>query len=631
MPYRRDAMLLVVVSLLAASASAQITNNARYKVVNKNSGKCVDAAASATANGTVVQQWTCNGSTAQSWQFTATDSGYYKVLTANNTSQGWDVTGGASATGDGVKLQLWTNSGATNQQWQPVSEGAGYYHMVVRNSGKCLDVSAASTADGVQLQQWACNGTTAQSFQIASTTGATPTATVGVTATATAIARATPTATASSNTNLALNQPVTASSAESATYAASSAVDGNTGTRWSSAFSDPQWIRVDLGATKTIGRVVLNWEAAFASSYQVQVSNDGATWTSIKSVTGGDGGIDDWSVSGSGRYVRMYGTARATAYGYSLWELQVYGPGSATPTPTATTRPTATPTTAAGHTMEIMTWVPSYNQSVWMAALQANTGGPYNPRNTITRLAGQMFQVQANGTIVQGVPDSDVQWVVNYSNANGIKFLVCVHDYTSNWDWATAASAFGPNQATLVNSIANMVTRWGAAGADIDFEGNLAGDPNRAEYGAFIRALGTRLHGMGKELTVDIFPYIWNQPNMNWLPDWVGSVDGVTSMGYDALYGGGTSWQAYRWQQDTVLAAGYHTYQFQMGMPAWVGDWGSGGLGTSALAHTNELSSGNYNRLPTSVGIWDAQFNGPGWLSPDVWAGLHALRTKTGN
>jgi hypothetical protein len=266
-----------------------------------------------------------------------------------------------------------------------------------------------------------------------------------------------------------------------------------------------------------------------------------------------------------------------------------------------------------------------------MAALNANTGGGNTPRNTLTRIGAQMFQVQSNGGVVQQVADSDMQWVKNYTTANNVKLLICVHDYTSNWDWGTAASAFGPNQTTLVNSIVTHVNRWGAAGVDIDFEGNLAGDPNRTEFGAFIRALGARLHGMGKELTVDIFPYIWNQPNMNWIGDWVGYVDGVNSMGYDALYGGGTDWAAYRWQQDTVLAAGYKTYQFQMGMPGWVGNWGSGGLGTSVQAHVNELNSGSYNRLPTSVAIWDAQFNGAGWLSAGVWDGLRTLRNKTGN
>jgi hypothetical protein len=127
-------------------------------------------------------------------------------------------------------------------------------------------------------------------------------------------------------TNLALNRPVTSSSTESASLTANLAVDGNAGTRWSSAFSDPQWIRVDLGTTRAITRVVLRWEAAFARSYQIQTSNDGATWSTIRSVTSGAGGVEDLAVTGSGRFVRMNGTSRATQWGYSLWELEVYGP-----------------------------------------------------------------------------------------------------------------------------------------------------------------------------------------------------------------------------------------------------------------------------------------------------------------
>ena len=161
----------------------------------------------------------------------------------------------------------------------------------------------------------------------------------------------TPTATGIVNNNLALNRPVTASSAENATYPASAAVDGNATTRWSSLFSDPQWLYVDLGSTKTINRVVLNWEAAYASAYQVQVSNDAATWTNIYSTTTGNGAIDDLTgLSGSGRYVRVNGTTRATAYGYSLFEFEVYGTNGPTPTPTRTPTPTATGATRDAYT-----------------------------------------------------------------------------------------------------------------------------------------------------------------------------------------------------------------------------------------------------------------------------------------
>ncbi|SDM65882.1 discoidin domain-containing protein [Nonomuraea jiangxiensis] len=132
---------------------------------------------------------------------------------------------------------------------------------------------------------------------------------------------------------LSQGRPATASSAESAGMSAAAAVDGNTGTRWSSAFSDPQWLQVDLGSTASVTSVVLRWEAAYARAFRIQVSDNGSTWTDIYSTTTGAGGTQTLTVSGSGRYVRMYGTTRATGYGYSLWEFEVYGTTSGGPPP----------------------------------------------------------------------------------------------------------------------------------------------------------------------------------------------------------------------------------------------------------------------------------------------------------
>ncbi|MEV5704691.1 discoidin domain-containing protein [Actinoallomurus sp. NPDC052274] len=137
-------------------------------------------------------------------------------------------------------------------------------------------------------------------------------------------------------TLLSQGKPATASSVESAGTPASAAVDGDTGTRWSSAFSDPQWLQVDLGASATVSQVVLTWETAYATAFQLQVSDDAATWRTVYSTTSGTGGKQTLDVSGTGRYVRMYGTARATGYGYSLWEFQVYGSAGSTPPPSGT-------------------------------------------------------------------------------------------------------------------------------------------------------------------------------------------------------------------------------------------------------------------------------------------------------
>jgi hypothetical protein len=129
--------------------------------------------------------------------------------------------------------------------------------------------------------------------------------------------------------NLALNRPVTVSSTQpsdaAGSYSGNFVVDGNNATRWSSVFADSQWIAIDLGSRKPIRRVVLNWERAYGRSYKIQISDDNVTWKDIFTTGSGNGGIDDLlGLSGTGRYIRMLGTTRGTAWGYSLYEMSVY-------------------------------------------------------------------------------------------------------------------------------------------------------------------------------------------------------------------------------------------------------------------------------------------------------------------
>ncbi len=124
---------------------------------------------------------------------------------------------------------------------------------------------------------------------------------------------------------ISLEKPTAASSYENNGTLPVAVNDGSSTTRWSSLDSDPQWIQIDLGATATISKVTLQWETAYGKSFQIQTSPDGTTWTSIYSTTTGTGGTQNLTVSGSGRYIRMYGTQRGTQYGYSLWEFSVYG------------------------------------------------------------------------------------------------------------------------------------------------------------------------------------------------------------------------------------------------------------------------------------------------------------------
>jgi hypothetical protein len=126
-------------------------------------------------------------------------------------------------------------------------------------------------------------------------------------------------------TNLALNKPAYASTGASI---ASAAFDGNIATRWGSDRGvDPSWIYVDLGTPQVVNGFKIQWEVAYGSSYQIQTSNDAVNWFDAYTTTTGDGGEDNFNFTATlARYIRMYGTVRATQYGYSIWEFEVYGP-----------------------------------------------------------------------------------------------------------------------------------------------------------------------------------------------------------------------------------------------------------------------------------------------------------------
>ncbi len=253
-----------------------------------------------------------------------------------------------------TSYQVQTSDDAVN--WTPIyttTTGNGATDdLTVSGSGRYVRVSMTvrGTAWGYslwELEVYGTGGATATSTNTSVAPTATKTNTpIGPTATKTNTS-VPPTATSTSapTSNLALNKPATASSIEGAGFEAAKAVDGSATTRWASVepATTAQWIYVDLGATSTIARVVLNWEAAYATSYQIQTSNDAVNWTPIYTTTTGNGAIDDQTVSGSGRYVRVYMTVRGTAWGYSLWAFEVYGSGGATATNTPV-GPTATKT-----------------------------------------------------------------------------------------------------------------------------------------------------------------------------------------------------------------------------------------------------------------------------------------------
>jgi hypothetical protein len=133
--------------------------------------------------------------------------------------------------------------------------------------------------------------------------------------------------------NVALNRAAAASSTYSSSYQANSAVDGNYGTRWGSAYnvSSPVTYTVDLGSTYNITGVTIAWNSNYATSYSIQTSTDDVNWTTVTATgTTTTGTLDPVQqlsgMSGTGRYVQIVMTQSNNAkYGYSIWEFKIFG------------------------------------------------------------------------------------------------------------------------------------------------------------------------------------------------------------------------------------------------------------------------------------------------------------------
>ncbi|MED5017651.1 family 20 glycosylhydrolase [Paenibacillus chibensis] len=129
--------------------------------------------------------------------------------------------------------------------------------------------------------------------------------------------------------NIAARKPALASSIEVPQFKAELAFDEDESknSRWSSGYSDSEWIQVDLGEMTDIGKVVLKWENAYGRGYKIQVSDNGQSWRDVYSTSAGVGGTEIIRFPAEhARYVRMQGTKRSGQYGYSLYEFEVYQP-----------------------------------------------------------------------------------------------------------------------------------------------------------------------------------------------------------------------------------------------------------------------------------------------------------------
>jgi hypothetical protein len=355
------------------------TTIGQYK--NVSSGQCLEDPNDSASTGTALKTAACSGAAKQQFTFhgaflvihnlcAANSGGTIKLATCTGgPAQQWSInpngtisdiqTGGkcfrvsgtsvvaGSCSGDASKWTFTSSSSTTDDFSVAVNPASGSVSAgesataavstaVTAGSARPVALSASGAPAGVSVSVSPASVTAGSGATLTVSTtasvaaGSYPITVTGAGASATHSVTYALTVTAVGGTPVLLSQgkPATASSLESSSYPAGNAFDGNlTSTRWASKEGvDPQWLRVDLGASASISRVKLSWEAAYGKAYTIQVSSDGTTWTTIYSTTTGNGGTDDLTgLTGTGRYVRVYGTARGTSYGYSLYEMQVYG------------------------------------------------------------------------------------------------------------------------------------------------------------------------------------------------------------------------------------------------------------------------------------------------------------------
>jgi F5/8 type C domain-containing protein/glycosyl hydrolase family 64 (putative beta-1,3-glucanase) len=315
LPRIRALVAATVVSVVTAGLVTVMSFEAHAAPTLLSQGK--PTTASSTENAGTPAAGAADGNTGTRWSSAFSDPQWLEVDLGSSATINQVVLNWEAAYATAFQIQTSNDNANWTSIYSTTTGAGGVQTLNVTGSGRYVRMygTARATQYGYSLWEFQVYGT------IGGTTGSCGTA------------------------NAALNKPATASSVENSTLTAANAVDGNTGTRWSSAFSDPQWLQVDLGSTQSVCQVIIQWEAASAKAYQIQVSNDAATWTNIYSTTTGPGGTETLNITGSGRYIRMYGTARNTAYGYSIWKFTAHTTGGGgTPSTSPSASPSASPT-----------------------------------------------------------------------------------------------------------------------------------------------------------------------------------------------------------------------------------------------------------------------------------------------
>lgn len=145
---------------MASAAPETVLQGSVYSLGTRSRpGSCMDAQAAGVADGTQIQEWTCNGTGAQSYRVESAGGDQIKLVNIN-AAKCIDVSN--DDVQDGTKIQLWGCNGSLAQSFLVEPNADGFVSIRSARSGKCLDVALNNPDDGTVVQLWGCNGTNAQ-------------------------------------------------------------------------------------------------------------------------------------------------------------------------------------------------------------------------------------------------------------------------------------------------------------------------------------------------------------------------------------------------------------------------------------------------------------------------------------
>ncbi|TDC85451.1 hydrolase [Micromonospora sp. KC606] len=149
---------------LNGPAGETATTPTAYRIVNRNSGKCLDVSGGGTADGADVIQWTCHNGTNQRWRFEDLGDDNSRLV---NVGSGKVLDVNACGSADGANIQQWSWSNNNCQKFRPVvADQGGWVRLVNLNSGKVAEVANCGTADGADVRQWSRMNSNCQQWQL---------------------------------------------------------------------------------------------------------------------------------------------------------------------------------------------------------------------------------------------------------------------------------------------------------------------------------------------------------------------------------------------------------------------------------------------------------------------------------